>query len=541
MKEAKPPIDLDVEIETVDGTFRLDEDNLKAGKRPSGLSFSTQRGDGHGTGGYSVARRIFRDYPDIGLLDTHRFIGENGEIAYEGRVQSTPRTNDPQQEIAINLVGWMTYLKNRKVNPLYVDRRLSRWQGMSASRKLAWHQGAASTIADGQVSNDPTSLLPAVMLMEEGPWLASNSAESWYDAGAGNVVAQLYYDFTIGTAVGPADTSWTWRVAVADDDLTTNAVVSSNLRAASGSGYFTPSTPRRWAYAQMFYAAAGGVSGAQYPVFFRKLAAYGGHGLTPRGSDPGGLYITDIIQHLLATYYPKIAWAGQTNTYPVQQAAWNDSPVFGYDILQQLNDLALWETNVWEGPSLEFRPADYTKADWLIRTDDPGVKVNFQGDSIENFANGVAVTFTDFGGKETILSPSDYSELRDDTESNPANRHKEQLWTEVSVPWPTIAADALQYGRAYLAEYNRPKRPASFTIAGGYIRDGAGHWRQGWRVRSSDTIAIGDHPADANRLITATSWSHDSRTLTITVDAPPKTLDAITARQQNARQAANLA
>lgn len=538
----KPPLALDWEVETPNGTFRLPSDSSKARNRPSNGNFSTQRGDGFGIGSLLLNRQIFRDYPDIGLLDTWRAIGRNGEVAYEGRLQSDPRTNDPSEQIQVQLVGWMSYLKNRKAAPLIIDRRLSGWGEMSMEREAVLR---AASVAAKQFT-------ASVGFQDAGTTLASGISfaiqrliatyaergEQWF-YGGGEAIGALRYDF-YGHG---EDVEWEDRAYLSTDDLgTVNDLGTDHDAKASALNQSVTATAagRKYAFIETSYlgATTGDVNLIHRWV---NLAVLGNHGLTERGTWPEiGFYVSDIIEYVLATYAPKLVWAGQQNTFPVQQAAWQDSPAFPYDIIQQLNNLVLWETNVWENREFHFEAADLTKNDWQIRTDDPGVTVVFQGDSIENFANGVITTYTDFAGVQRVLYPPDHEELRDENEANPANRHGEELWTEVEVPWPTIEGEALQFGRTYLAEYNRPKRPGTFRIAGGYIQDFAGHWHQGWKVRNSETLGIMDHPADEPRLITGTTWDEEAKTLEITVDAPSMILDAIIARQSLAREAAGL-
>src|SRR4029077_13306558 len=97
------------------------------------MSFSTQRGEGFSTATFTLSREIFREYPDLALLNTVRFIGKQGDIAYEGRIQSFPRSSNPQT-ITVQCVGWMTYLKQKPMSALIIDRRLGGWSEASTQR-----------------------------------------------------------------------------------------------------------------------------------------------------------------------------------------------------------------------------------------------------------------------------------------------------------------------------------------------------------------------------------------------------------------------
>jgi hypothetical protein len=547
---AKPPLGLVPEVEAANGdTFRLD--GTKASTRPSGMSFSTLRGDGFGPGGYTLNRKILRDYPDLNLLDTHRFIAKNEDIAYEARHHSNPRGNDPQQQIQVALVGWMNYLKGRKASPLILDRRLGGWGPPSMQRRanlIAANIALVANLVTGWQAGEE-KLRQGIAFDFNGA--RSNSAqvqagEAWWFGGGEDVGEFRYFFRAISTYDSSTESQWEDRGMIVTDDIASAHEDGLNHHQVTNSKAFEAIVEeyegRKYVVLKSRHltGASGNDMGAIHAWLDPRI--FGRHSLEKRGDAPNeGFEITDVMRYVVETYYPKVAFAGERNTYPVKQATWHDNPSFGYDILQQLNDLALWELDVFEGPTLHHRPADLTTYDWVIDTSDPGTTVLFQGDSVETFANGISVTYTDLlTGTTRALYPSDHPELRDETESNPANLHGEELWTDADVPWPALEDDALQYGRAKLAEFNRRKRPGQYRISSGYVKDGAGHWQQGWRVRDGQTLGIKDHPDDAPRLIHATNWDDDSKTLTVTVDAPPKTLEAVVARTARAREAANL-
>jgi hypothetical protein len=543
--EVKPPLGLDVEIELANGdTFTHHCDDQRPRMRPFDQSFGTARGDGFTTGSFGLHRPVLRDYQDVNLMDTQRFIGKDGSIAYEGRLHSNPRTNDPAEQLEMNLVGWATYLRRgRRCAALIIDRRLSGWGDPSMQRR-------ADLVA---VANAPDYFPASFGHQDTGAAGAGISfaiarlvggiterGEQWFHAG-GEDIGEVRYDF----AGHGEDPDWFDRMDLSATDLGAGGDAGSDHNGhpsqvnaaviASGPG-------RKYAFCCTAYGGAAVVDPFIASHRWTNIRVFGTHGLTRRGGAPDeGFWITDIERYLIERYRPKIKWAptNPDNTYPVGQVAWHDGPVDVHTAIQQMNDLALWETNVWEHREFHTHPADLTRYDWLIRTTDPGVKVLFQGDSIETFANGIEVTYTDFAGVQRTLYPTDHVELRDEREDNPANRQGEELWTHVDVPRPCVQVEALQYARAYLGEFNRPKRPGSYRILSGHIRDSAYHWHEGWRTRNGQTLGILDHPDDNPRLIVDTRWNPDN-SLTITVDAPPKMLDAIVARHQRAREGANL-
>lgn len=539
----RPPLELDVEIETAEGAvFRLNADDLDAAQIPQGITFGTQRGDGFGTASFTLSRDILRDYPDINLLDTVRFVGRQGDIAYEGRIHSFPRTNDPEHQIQVSCVGWMTYLKSEPASDLIIDRRLSGWGGPSTQRQsVGLAAGYRYSNAMSAGFQDSGAKGPAVVLsFSRFDGTYTENEEAWLYAGGEDIGA---FRASATRLVGSGDSDWLTLLRLSPDDVRSESDDSSDLNYGNteNASVVASKSGRKYALIQTQYGGAftgdgNGVLALEYP------RVIGDHGLTARGTEPEeGYYASDIIKYVVNRHAPKIDTSEvQENTFVLTQAAWHDTDATAYSILQQVNDLVLWETNVWEDRKLYFEPADLSSYDWVLSTDDPGVTVMWQGDSIENFANGVVVTYSDFFGHTYKLYPSDHPEIADESEDNPATRHGENLWTSVTMPWQGLEAEALQFGRAYLAEFNRPRRPGTYRLSGGHIRDAAGHWRQGWQVRTSQTLGILDHPQDFPRLIYATGWTQDGKSLDITVDAPPSTLDSVVARHAIALQARGL-
>jgi hypothetical protein len=549
-KRRKPSLALDVEIETPDGLHRLSAESPHARFRPYNIEFETQRGEGFATASVTVSREIFKEWPDLNLLDTWRFISQSDEIVYEGRLRSMPATNTPEEQITLNLIGWMGYLRGKKINPLIIDTRLSSWGDPSVDRRV--YITGLNFRLDANVSagwQGTGERPPGILIDFNGITSTSgktDSGESWFYGGGEDIGAVLY---KFVNWVGAPSEVWETLVTAYEDDNGIGGESTyqngTDYKAATNTNPYETFKVEKAGkkYAAFKSRRAGGGGGQALPDVqeWEYPKVIGTHELTLRGTFPEvGFYLTDIMQYILATYYPKVEWAGEENKFVVQQASWHDSAQFGYDILKELNNLALWELNMWEGPALSYERADLAKTDWQFKTTDEGITVGFEGDAIENVANGCSVHYTDPSGVPRTLLPSDYAELRDESPDNPYNKHEEDGWTDCDVPYPVNLAEALQYGRAYLEEFNRPKRPAQFTISGGFIKDGAGRWQPGFKPRNGQSVSVADKIDEEPRLITATKWIDGGKSLVITTDAPPQEIDAMVARQQIAREARGL-
>ena len=139
-----------------------------------------------------------------------------------------------------------------------------------------------------------------------------------------------------------------------------------------------------------------------------------------------------------------------------------------------------------------------------------------------------------------MLTPETNPELGDTDPDNPYNKRGVQQWDELELSAPTLQAQAIQIGRAVLADRNRPRTPGTITVQG-YIRDRAGNEQPVWKVRAGDKIAITDFPNDTPRLIVETDYNDDDKSVSIAVDLPFQLLDAYLDRLGNALGARGLA
>lgn len=520
------------------------------GNRPQGLTFSTRRGEGFSSAACTLARRADIDHADLNLLDEYVIVGDTGDVAWEGRLATAPRTIEAQggHSIAPTLVGWIAHAKDRRFSEIYVDRDLSAWGGASTQRRI----NALSfnyVILDASVAPDVTNHRPSIVTEIRDTWAATAlpNVIAVYDAGPGVPVGSIYYAWERGSGVSGSDPSWDWRVLISDtDDLSDDYNDSGNLRAAGpGSGTFsTTAAARRFVSLVFTYTAAGGIAGGAFPLYWTCAAVYGTHGLTKRGTGDAtsapGLHLSDIVKDIAQRFCPKLNVDGvRDNTTIVPHCAFKDR-TFPYDAWLELNGMALWELAVWEDKTLTYEPADLTDYDWEVRLDDYGFSTTLNGDDAEDLANGIEIEYDDVQtGKRNLLTPDGYTELLDTNPDNPANRQGYPKWASATIPFPTSKDIALQIGRGLLAEQNTPKEAGEIRVRG-WVRDRGGHWQPAWRVRAGDTIAITDFPNSRPRLIGETDYDDTSKELRVAVDSTFKTMEAYTERTVTALKAANL-
>jgi hypothetical protein len=532
----KPPTGLSIVTRNADGAEQTLWSGAPPSDRPSRIRCSTKRGEGFSEGGYSLPRLTTRDYYDLNLLDDVWFVCDDGDIVFEGEQAASPGSvTYGVQSRDIAVVGHIAAAKRKRFYEIYKDMDLSGWGSPSRAFLAAWlainrnEQGAPGVFEDATQT--------ALRLGWTGAWASPvlPSSDLMYDAGPIARVASIYAAFQSNANINPASTGWVARLLndSASDTFNSSAPLggainwlSGGTGAASQAGYLDLSAPARFLMAELLnIATPAGTDGMEYAFDLTKFALYGQHTLTRRGVDPGGFYLSDIFKDIGQRFVPKLDMSGVDEaTYVPGHVSFKDG-AYPYDAWQQLNDLLLWEMGVFANRQMRFWQADLTDYDWQVSLSE--IEGSIPGEDVQALANGVEVTFTNVatGRKETI-TPDQYPELADTDVENQANRHGETIWPPFEVPFPCAIEDAVQFGRARMAEINQPKSAANFKVTG-HIRDRAGHWQAVSKVKYGDRVAIVDHPNQRPRLVHETDYSHDgSPTCQVAVDNTFQRLDA---------------
>lgn len=544
----RPSLKLHVEVETVDGSIhRWDSDDLTPQNRPLSVSWRTQRGDGFADGSLSLRRDVLKDWPDLNLVDTVRIIGADGGVRYEGRnVNNGRETGDNGPQFSIQLAGWMSHAKDRRFREIYIDRDLNRWT-TAPSQKRQLNLLAAATKhlyanSSADVQPDPTTGQPSVRLQRSriaASASVNNICEAWYSAGGVpiGVVAGTYSDKDQGNAAFNA-ALWYCAAHLSSDDLHTALDSTAGLDGTSGSFSVSATGTRLFATLQQIFSGGALTLDGEWNSWFSNLYVLGTHGLAIANN---GLTVSQMIKDSAARFCPRLDTSGiEDTTYPIRHAAPVD-PTYPFDFWLQLNTAHLWELSVWEDRKLFFTaPLPLDDYDWQVRTDDPGVTVQYGGTALADLGNGVEVAFDDLdSGTRKLITPEDYSDLADPDPNNPLSKAGVQKWLTYDVPFPTLEADAVQYGRMYLQEAIRAKAPATINT-GFWVRDRGGAWQPASKIRCGERIAITNHPNDAPRRIVDSNYTHDGRGLVISADRASTRMSAITDRISLARTAASL-
>lgn len=508
---------------------------------PQSLRFGTSIPGGFRDLQCTLSRDPGVDHPDLGLFDRVQVLGPGNQIAWEGRQQRFPREQTASgKQINVDAVGPVAALRDREdFTAIIVDRDPTAWTGASRQRRQNLMAGTHSVV-DAQVRGDVDTGAPCLTTEVTGDWVSASKpiCEAWYDAGAGNRLGSLFYAWQRGPNVDSADTNWYWGTYLLDDDIASSFDASGNLRAAGpGTGTLSATTAtRRWALVHLYYTnGPAGAANTAYNIDWTCLAVIGDHGLTERGTTDAttgpGFYASDIVEWIVQGAGIPIDEIEPT-THVIRHQAWRD-PVTREQAILDTNRFHWHEWGIYEG--FFYREPDETRMCWEARLD-RGAQLTLEGEDAEQTINGVVVQYTGVDGRTHTAGPpgsgheTEDARLLDDSDLNAATRAGLQVYQLLQVSDTTDASGAVAIGAAYLLTKRRPQRRGQITLPAGSVLHPTIGVQPVWMVRAGDWIRVSDHAADQPRRIIETSYDHDQRTVTCTLDNTAFTIESLMQR-----------
>lgn len=508
---------------------------------PGDLTFSTQIPGGFKDLTCSLLRRVDVDYVDQGLYDNVRVYGPGNRTVWEGRMAQFPRSHGDGFQIVPGAIGHSALLAdNPTFREIYVGRDFSNWGQASVQRRL--NLVGTYTVGDPAVTPDSTTGQQSLATAFTGAWTNTSrpNVEAWYDA-RGISLGSLYYAWKKNANVANADANWGWQAFLSTTDTGSSLNASGNLRAAGpGTGTVSASgAAKPFALLQHVYdAGPGGADNTEYAIYWTCLAVYGTHGLTKQGSESAtsakGFFASDVIQNIVTRSAPLLSIGEITaTTYVIPDMAFLD-PISGEDAIKQANEYHGYDWGVYDNKKFFYRAPDPTRLTWQARLS-TGARLDFEGETAEQVFNGAYVTYTDpLGMKKTVgptwsTAQATSSTLEDSNPANPLNAWGLKRPLMVDVPFVTDLAGATAIGVVALGLQALPQRRGTLTMTGKVTHPTEGEVPV-WRVRAGDYVSISDHPADVPRKIIATTYTHETRTISCSLDNTPHALDAIFAR-----------
>lgn len=539
-----PPLWHDIEVVTPrDRRYRWATDEPRPENVPSGLRHSSTMPGGFEMLDVVLPRNPDRDYDDLGRFATIVVRDAGGEIVSETRLERAPRTSGDRMAVAPQAVGWQAHLDDDKsASMVWVCRMLSRWGASSAQRLIGLLSSGFGTPHPPTLHPNEATGVPSLVTGIRGAWTNATRpiSEAVYDAGPRNRIGRFYYAWRRGGYIDHGDANWTWRVGTADGDDFSGVTLGSNLRAAGpGSGTFTPTTPQRYAFLQLFYGAvAGGGDNADYIIIWSDLAVFGDHGLTARGSEPDhGLYASDIVGYAVTRWAPLLSthYAGAPTITPssfiIPHLAHYDPTTVG-QMIRDATRFELLDWAVWEHKTFWMHPRGARGRRWRARVASSGLEET--GPQAERVWNSIIVSYRDVDGSTRTVGPpgsgadTESASLVDVDPENPATlagiRRRELLQAGTMT-----AAGATEIGVRFLEQTKLLDRSGRARLVG-HVEDDHGVLHPYTHVRAGDTISFIDANDTSPRRIVRAEHDHDQRAVTVDLDAPPDGLQAILER-----------
>lgn len=506
---------------------------------PTKIEFETQIPGGFGPGSITLPRPDGFDPLDVDfLLAGVRVYDESNRTVYEGRVTGTPQVG--ANEIELQLEGWAAHLEaDETAKVVFVDRDLSKWQGVSRARRISLLSSSIDPI-DATFDVVPDSLTPALQTGTQGTWSRAWRCDPFYDALSGLKIASVDYAFTAGASVNTADANLSVILYSSTDDNFANTEASVELKAASGSGSFTPTTARRFVIIEHRHNTTGGADNVLYPFYWTKLGNHGDHGVTKQGTAPDrGYLVSDMVRYAVQTWAPLLRVAAdsiEATSFVVPHA------VFAEDSTAKaiIEALVLFggspsyplDWGVYDDKTFFLKsPGNYGQT-WRVRRDE-GAEPQNQGPDSGELINGVRVTYRDGSATKTVGpigsgSDTETASLQITDPDHPRNRIGERAWRNLNTGVTNLDGGTL-LGQLYLAEKNRQEWRGDVEVKGEQ-RDGANNYQPPYMIRAGDTAVLEDDSDTRERRIVGTSYDSEKRSTRLSIGAAPDRLDVLLAR-----------
>lgn len=533
----RPPLRTYVIADTPSGTkHKWSSEEVQASNVHSGASWSDSMPGGFEALDCVLPRHPGVDYADMERGTTLTVKGAGGEILNETRLERAPLSSGDQMNVAPAATGWSNHLDDdNTASVVFIDRRLTAWRGPGAQRRLNLINNNIPHQQDASQAWDTGSNTPGLVLAVRGAWTSPvlPRCEAWYDAGAGNRIAQIRAEWA-----GWGDAGWVLGVVVGADS-TTGAEPSGDVyNAATGVFDFRPSGRYRFAHIYWTYSSSpAGNDGNEYAVRLTNLRVHGDHGLPLATGENNvvGYTTASMVQYIVSRWAPQLRILPNSivpGGYVVPQAAWTEKTTAG-EMLRELCAYDLPDWAVWDDRTFWFYPRGLYGRRWKARVEPTNLKET--GKSWERVFNGVVVHFNDISGQSLSVGPvgsgADYetNALLDPDPENPANKMRIRRWGRLDMQVVGTAASATQVGRIFLNQVKLLDTSGSATIHG-WIEDENGVVHPYHAVRSGDTIAFVNASDPSPRRIVRTTKNDETKTCEVDLDAPPEGMDALLAR-----------
>lgn len=530
----RPPLRLSIGVKTPSGyTTRWGIDDPRPENVPGSLTFATTLPGGFDLANLTLPRLPRLNYPDLEEFSDITIRGVCDQVAYEGRVDTTPRTSGDQYTVAPGIVGWQAHLDaNEDVQMIYVCQNPSLWTDAPLTEQL---RVSAASISYGDMSwSSQNGGLVCALPNQE---IDTSVTEIWFIAPAGVLIGKAMY---IGQDTS-MPSGWEDPALLSHSDLVEDPATSDALTFDGTLRTIDCSSPDRAVSMRVFSngVTATPASGAQRAV--SAIGVYGNHGLTTQpidSSTPDGLLASDVIAHALATWAPLVNFttgAGgtiQPSSFVIPHLVFTTLPTKVSDVITAALQYELLDWAIWEDRTFYMNERGARGTEWQARVAPSGLSET--GPQSTRIWNSTVVQYQDVDGTQRTVGPpgsgcdTEDSSLVDPDPLNPANEAGETRRAVTAMGTGT-SAGAIQVGARFLQEQKLLDTSGQANIVG-HIQDPSAVWSPAWKMRAGDTVRFIDAHDTSARRIVKTSYDDSSKTNSLTLDSPPDGLTDLLAR-----------
>jgi len=529
-------------------TYRWGEDELLPDKAIEDLSDSDAVPGGYKELSGSLARKPSVDYADMQRGTRIELFGAGQMKLGEYRLQQAPQTAGDKIVMDPAAVGYQAHLADdESARAIPLDADMSGWVEPSTAKKVAYPTNSYNTNAEVSLApaGDPTTgAVPA--LVHEWKHLqtrpgSEDVAESDYNA-EGIELGQVMLDFLSVTGMGGNWRQWVW--ANSSDTSYTSQLKSFASASATNVSLPVPAG-RSFLSIQTYYPETYEGADGQWQVQYKNIRIQDRAGIPIYGTWPNvGVLASDVIAYALGKWAPMIDFTTggrgtlQPTGFPIPHLVFKE-PTTVQEMINQANRFELNEWAIWDGqdgPTFYLNPRGEREGRKRWRARVRPAQLKETGPSMDRVFNGVLVQYQDVDGTTRIVGPpgSGYkltdSKLVDADPLNPANQIPGlRRWTKIAMNNVATKLGAVETGVRFLEQTKLLDGSGEATL-NGYVEDDHGMFWPYYCVRSGDLIEFVDSSIPGDRYIVSAQRSRSSRSVTISLDAPPDSMEALLER-----------
>lgn len=361
-----------------------------------GLSYSNVEPGGDELANFTYKRPWSNALPEVAKGNL-LVIQDGLDVLWQGRIGEPARGGSETEEMQVTGYGTGIRLKDGQLERIYVDSDLSKWRGMSRTRRLALISGGLYTVIQEPSAEADTATGDQSLKMPlSGTWGTGAVSETVYDAGELARIGEVEYDWSSEVFSG-AD----GRLNAADDDALNGLSAGTDrvTAATSGSELETIASQRVVSFSLSYGSAVA--TDAERSWTLTNLRVRGDHGLTPEGG--GGFFAATMIEDAIGDVDGVLARTIDASDFEIEQAVSADThEALVRDLTRYHEHERAWGT--W-GPDGVFDPLgdghfDWTErpseAEWIApREDFEALSLNSE---LEALFDTVILAYTDSSG-----------------------------------------------------------------------------------------------------------------------------------------------